>query len=67
MGKGKGKGTVSAKDLIGGEPDPYGCTGFYVVTDYSYPPYWQPRRYGVECGCAKCKAVWEEPKEADKM
>lgn len=63
----KGKGYESAKDLLGGEPDPYAYRGFYDVLEYSYAKYWHPEGYGVECGCTKCEAVWEEPKEADNM
>lgn len=37
---GRGKGTISARDLLGGEPDPYGYMGFYDVYEYAYPPYW---------------------------
>ena len=52
---GKGKGYVSAKDLLGGEPDPYAYRGFYSVIEYSYPRYWRPGNYGVECVCWRCK------------
>lgn len=65
---GKGKWYVSAKDLLGGEPDPYTYTGFYGVLEYSWPKYWHPEGCGVECGCTKCEARRErEATEADKM
>ena len=71
---GKGKGYVSSKDLLGGEPDPHAYMGFYSVHEYYYPPYWQVGGYGgVECGCWRYKGEWEweweagEAKGADKM
>lgn len=51
---GKGKGYVSARDLLGGEPDPSRYIGFYGVLEYSYPPYWLPEGYGAECRCWRC-------------
>lgn len=55
---GKGKGTISAKDLLGGDSllEPFELIDRYVRGMRLYPPYELAGVYGAECGCTKCEA-----------
>ena len=51
-----GKGTISARDLLGGFPDTREITsGFYGIPNYVCSLGWWVKREDVECDCSMCE------------